>query len=232
MKDFFRGLFGKGQKSPSGEEGGNAVRRIEPQREGVVLYKKGDLIGGRYEVQGTLGKGGFGVVYLVQVRNTRDTLALKTFRDELLGDPAAREAFKKEALLWVNLERHPFILSAEWVDEESGRMFVIMEYVAPDAQGRVSLADYLARADEPIDTNQALKWAIQFCLGMEHARVHGIECHRDIKPDNILVTQDGTLRISDLGFAVAAEVDWRGSSGRGGSLVTGCTANSVTARAA
>jgi hypothetical protein len=59
---------------------------------------------------------------------------LKTSREELLADPVAREAFKKEALLWVNLERHPFVLTAEWVDEVSGRLLVTMEYVAPDAQ--------------------------------------------------------------------------------------------------
>ena len=177
-----------------------------------VPIAKGELIGGEYEVLDTLGEGGCGVVYLVQVRHTRQTLALKTIRDELLDHPGALEVFKKEALLWVNLERHPFILSAEWVDEVSGRLFVVMEYVARDAQGRVSLADYLARAGEPIDPSQALKWAIQFCLGMEHARAHGIECHRDIKPQNILIAPDGTLRISDFGLATAAEEAWRGSS--------------------
>jgi tetratricopeptide (TPR) repeat protein len=186
-----------------------------------LTFKKGDVIGGQYEVRGTLGEGGLGVVYLVQVRDTRGTLALKTFRDELLADPTARATFKKEALLWVNLETHPFVLTAEWVDEVSGRLFVAMEYVAPDAQGRVTLADHLARAEGPLDTNQTLNWAIQFCLGMEHARAHGIECHCDIKPGNILMAPDGTLRVSDFGLAVAAEVAWRGSDGRGGSLVTG-----------
>jgi tetratricopeptide (TPR) repeat protein len=190
------------------------TRHEKPERlaRSNVPLAKGELIGGEYEVLDTLGEGGCGVVYLVQVRHTRQTLALKTIRDELLDHPGALEAFKKEALLWVNLERHPFILSAEWVDEVSGRLFVVMEYIARDAQGRVSLADYLAPAGKPIEPSQALKWAIQFCLGMEHARAHGIECHRDIKPQNILITHDGTLRISDLGLATAAEEAWRGSS--------------------
>lgn len=196
---------------------------IKPKQEFVPtnIYKKGDVIDGKYEVRGILGKGGFGVVYLVYCRATREVLALKTFRDELLADSAARKAFKKEALLWVNLEMHPFILDAGWVDEVSGRLFVSMDYIAPDAQGRASLADHLARTKAPLDTDQALKWAIQFCLGMEHATAHGVECHRDIKPDNILITPDGTLKISDFGLSAAAEVAWRGSSGFEDSLVTG-----------
>jgi serine/threonine protein kinase len=75
------------------------MRRDAPRQEAEELYKKGDVISGRYEVHGTLGKGGFGVVYLAYNRDTGEVCALKTFRDELLADAAAREAFKKEALL-------------------------------------------------------------------------------------------------------------------------------------
>lgn len=137
----------------------------------------------------------------------------------MLADATAREAFKKEALLWVNLEEHPFILAARWVTEVSGRLFVAMDYVAPDAYGRVNLVDHLARAGGPIDSGQMLKWAVQFCLGMEHAQARGIKCHRDIKSANILVTQDGTLKISDFGLASAAEVAWQVTGSRGGSMV-------------
>jgi tetratricopeptide (TPR) repeat protein len=140
-------------------------------------------------------------------------------------------AFKQEALVWVNLERHPFILPAIWVEEirhgriatvddsgkltldkrasqvPSGRLVVIMDYVEADAQGRATLRDYLAAG--PLAENQVLTWGIQFCLGMEHARAHGIECHRDIKPANIMITQDGTLKVSDFGLAIATEAAWR-----------------------
>jgi tetratricopeptide (TPR) repeat protein len=159
-------------------------------------------------------------VYLAYDRHTKEVCALKTFRDELLADTGARQAFKREALLWVNLEAHPFIVAARWVEEVSGRLFVQMNYVAPDADGRVSLADHLERAGGPLDAGQTLKWAIQFCQGMEHAQACGLKSHRDIKPANILITQDGTLKISDFGLAAAAEVAWRGTGGRGGSLVT------------
>ena len=183
-----------------------------------LLYKKGDVIGGKFEVLGILGKGGFGIVYLVRHRESGGVFALKTFRDELLGDSAARQAFKKEASLWVNLERHPFVLAALWVQEVYERLFVMMDYVEADPQGRVSLGDHIGRGQ--LDSNQLLKWAIEFCLGMEHARAQGIDCHRDIKPANILITQGGTLKISDFGLASGVQMAWRESDGRSGSLVT------------
>jgi tetratricopeptide (TPR) repeat protein len=187
------------------------------------LYKKGDVIGGKYVVERVLGKGGFGIVYLVYAHDVGEMCALKTFRDELLASPIARDAFKKEALLWVNLDRHPFILGARWVEEISGRLFVEMDYVEADAKGRVSLADYLVGTGTPVDSNRMLEWAIQFCLGIEHARAHGIECHRDIKPANILITNDGTLKITDFGLSLAAEAAWRRASGRINAVVTNGT---------
>jgi serine/threonine protein kinase len=208
MKGFFENLFGGKQEPPKNQERAERVHQSVGQRAEPEFYRKGDVIDGRYEVHGTLGKGGFGVVYLAFDRQTKGVWALKTFRDELLADAAAREVFKKEALLWVSLDEHPFVLAARWVTEVSGRLFVLMDYVAPDAYGQVSLADHLARAGGPLDTGQTLKWAVQFCLGMEHAQTHGITCHRDIKPANLLITQEGTLKISDFGLAKAAEAAW------------------------
>jgi len=216
MKGFFGNLFGN---QPKPQIQGAPVKPPPPPNKPAGHYKKGDVIGGTYEVRGILGKGGFGVVYLVYCRDTAHVCALKTFRDELLADPTARAAFKSEALLWVNLDKHPCIVVATAVAEVSGRLFVGMDYVAPDVHGRVNLGDHLAGARRPMDTNQALSWGIQFCLGMEHAKTHGLACHRDIKPANILITHDGTLKISDFGLATAAEAAWRASSGRDGSLV-------------
>ena len=141
MKSLFENLFDKKPQDAAKRAGPAAAKPL--QQLGFEPYKKGDVIGGKYYVHSILGMGGFGIVLCVSEGRSNELRALKTFRDEFLPDASAREAFKKEALLWVNLEQHPFILAARWVEIFSGRLFVMMDYVAPDAEGRVSLADYL-----------------------------------------------------------------------------------------
>ena len=205
MKNIFANLFAR--KRVGSPEDNSA----ELRREGT--FKRGDVIGGTYEIHRLVGKGGFGEVYLARERESGIPCALKTIRTELLVDAASRDAFKREALLWANLELHPFILIARLVHEFSRRLFIGMDYIGPDAKGRVSLADHLASAPGPLSAAESLRWAIQFCRGMEHALQRGIKCHRDIKPANILITQDGTLKITDFGLALGIEAAWKEKTG-------------------
>jgi serine/threonine protein kinase len=165
----------------------------------AVGYKKGDFIGPKYEVYNVLGVGGFGVVYLVYSREMKSVYALKTFRDEYLEDPQTRDRFRKEAQVWIDLERHPNLVRASFIDEISGRLFIALEYIAPDEHGLNSLEGYLRYT--PPDLAQNLRWSIQFCHGMEYAYSKGIRAHRDIKPANIMISQDKAVKISDFGLA-------------------------------
>lgn len=210
MRSLFANLFARRRVGDAEDNGAKSRRE--------ATFKCGDVIGGEYEIHRLLGEGGFGEVYLARFRESGIPCALKTIRTELLGHAASREAFKREALLWVNLEQHPFILVARVVHEFSRRLFVGMDYISPDQRGRVSLADHLASARGPLDTDESLKWAIQFCYGMEHALQRGIKCHRDIKPTNVLITQDGTLKITDFGLALGIEAAWKEKTD---SVVTG-----------
>jgi serine/threonine protein kinase len=156
------------------------------------------VIGDKFKVVRLLGEGPFGRVYLVDALSTGSVYALKTLRDELLLDRKTRDLFRKEAQIWVDLDRHPYIVRAFHVGEIQGRLYLATEYVAPDEDGLNNLEGFLRI--HPPDLAQSLRWAVQFCHGMEHAAAHGVRCHRDIKPANIMIGQDRAVRITDLGI--------------------------------
>jgi tetratricopeptide (TPR) repeat protein len=162
-------------------------------------YKKGDLVGNKYQIYDVLGKGGCGIVYLAFCTESGSVYALKSFLDKFNTNIAIRDRFKKEALVWVSLGRHPFIVNARFVDEISGRLFIATEFIAPGDNGLNSLESYLEK--QPPNFEQSLLWAIQFCYGMEYAYSKGIKAHRDIKPANILIDEDKNIKISDFGLA-------------------------------
>jgi len=162
----------------------------------MPMFKTGDFIGQKYEICRVLGLGGFGVVYLVYSHETRSVYALKTFHDQYIQDIAIRNRFQKEAEVWINLERYPYIVRAHLVEEIGSRLFIAMEYIAPAEKRLNSLDGYLKAG--PLELAQVLRWSIQFCYGMEYAYSRGLKSHRDIKPTNILIGSDGAIRISDF----------------------------------
>jgi len=159
------------------------------------------LLGGRYEVGRVLGEGAFGVVTLAYDHEAKVGCALKTLRDDYWADRQARATFEKEAGVWAGLERHPYLVRAHAVEEIGGSIYLAMDYVAPEEPGLGSLEGHLAR--RPPSLARSLRWGIQLCHGMEHANARGIRCHRNVKPSNILVGQDGAVRVSDFGLAGA-----------------------------
>lgn len=169
-----------------------------------LAFKKGDRIDGRFEVNRILG-GGMGVVYVVYDHHNSNVLALKTFQHLLGENPAEQraleQAFEKEASAWVALDRHPYVVRARWVEKFGFQLFIGMDYIAPDERERNTLRHYLM--GQPLPLQQALRWGIEFCHGMEYASSRGVLCHRDIKPDNILISRDGHVKIADFGLAAA-----------------------------
>src|SRR5664280_1457557 len=140
------------------DSSGNSDPASKQNLQSLAPYKKGDFIGFNYEVDGILGQGGFGVVYLVHSREAGEVYALKTFKDEYLANQEVRMRFHKEASVWVELGSHPYLVNAYSVDEISGRLYIGMEYIAPNEQGLNSLEGYL-QWQQP-DLAQSLRWAI------------------------------------------------------------------------
>ncbi|MGD0179346.1 MAG: serine/threonine-protein kinase [Terriglobales bacterium] len=211
IRNMLRRWFnGRTRPRPAGPAVANQEDKHTAFQPAMAIYKKGDFIDQEHEVCDVLGVGGFGVVYLVHagvyegkeqsaLSSRPWLLALKTLRDEYLENEQTRERFRREANVWVDLERHPYVVRAHYVREIAGRLYIAMEYIAPDSDGLNSLRGHLER--RPPDLAQSLRWGIQFCHGMEYAYAMGVRCHRDIKPDNILITSDHILKITDFGIA-------------------------------
>ena len=149
----------------------------------------------RYVIENVL-FGGMGVVYIVLEKRINCRFAVKTFQDKYWNSIASIERFKREALLWVNLEKHPNIVQAYWVEMNNGQPFIFLEHVSFG-----SLADLISKK-RPLGIKRALRFAINFCWGMNHAiKIVPDFVHRDIKPSNCLIGEDDILKISDFGLA-------------------------------
>ncbi|MFV2072205.1 MAG: protein kinase [Thermoanaerobaculales bacterium] len=152
---------------------------------------------GRYEILDTLGRGAMGVVYLARDPIIDRTIALKTLRVDLDADYAEefRERFLREARAAGRLS-HPGIVTIHDVgeDAESGLMFIAMEYI----EGR-DLKQTLA-SGQTIRPSEVARIAADVALALDYAHSMGV-VHRDIKPANIILTSDGTAKITDFGVA-------------------------------
>jgi serine/threonine protein kinase len=143
-------------------------------------------------------QGGMGVVYLVHQDDLGMNLAAKTFRDEVFdSNPDLARRFEREMLSWINLDAHPRVVQAHFVQVIQGKPYLFLEYVPGGDLGRLIGT---AKLDVPL----ALLLAVQFCEGMTHILSKGIKVHRDIKPQNCLLHEVGEsllLKITDFGLA-------------------------------
>ena len=176
-------------------------------------WKAGDSIQDRWQVDRVL-KGGMGIVYVVLDWQFMEVFAAKTFQDEVFErNPETSRRFSQEASTWINIEAHENVARARFVETIQGKPFLFLEFVSGG-----DLSQWIGTPRLTGNIQQVLKFAIQFCDGMHHALAKGITAHRDIKPQNCLVTEDGTLKVTDFGLAkVVSDLDARGrASGLGG----------------
>jgi eukaryotic-like serine/threonine-protein kinase len=156
-----------------------------------------ELAGGRYRTQELLGRGGMASVYLARDGELDRPVAVKVLAEHLADTPGFRERFLREAKLAAQLS-HPNVVQVFDVGEHDGVPFIVMECVEGS-----TLAEELKQRG-PLDLAEVVDLALQICGGLEHAHAAGL-VHRDIKPQNLLLRPDGTVKIADFGIARAAE---------------------------
>jgi serine/threonine protein kinase len=165
-------------------------------------WQVGDQIQGRWEIFKIL-EGGAGIVYIVYDHAFHEPFAAKTFRDEIFDCSAQiADRFMQEAQTWINLDSHPNVTQARMVERIEGKPFLFLEYVSGG-----DLGNWIGTPRLTEDLPQALRFAIQFCDGMNHAVNKGIWVHRDVKPRNCMITHDGVLKVTDFGLAKLIEAE-------------------------
>ena len=148
----------------------------------------------RYRLDRPLGHGGMATVYLARDTELDRPVAVKVLD---AADEGLRARFVREARLAARLS-HPNVVSVFDAGEDGGRPYIVMEHV----EGQ-TVAELLARRGR-LPPDEARGLALQAARGLAHAHAAGL-VHRDIKPQNLLLREDGTLKVADFGIARAAE---------------------------
>ena len=153
----------------------------------------GTMLDDRYEILEVIGTGGMAVVYKAMCHRLNRYVAVKILRDDLANDEEFRKRFQTEAQA-VAMLSHPNIVSVYDVSHSDGVEYIVMELI----EG-VTLMQYMKKKGA-LGWKEALHFAVQISKALEHAHEKGI-VHRDIKPQNIMILKDGTIKVADFGIA-------------------------------
>lgn len=158
---------------------------------------RGTLIAGRYRVEEAIGRGPLGTVYrATDVALGRD-VAIKILHQSLCDDAEFVQRFRREAHSAAKLQ-HPNIVQVYDTGVDAGRCYVVMEYLGePDLKSIIT--DYA-----PLPIDKVVQVGIEICEALEYAHNNDI-VHRNLKPQNVLFTNEGRAKVSDAGVACAAD---------------------------
>ncbi len=159
-------------------------------------WKIGAVVDGKYEVKGVIGRGGMGIVYNVYHKEWDVELAVKMPLSYSEASDLFKARFIREAQIWVNLGMHPNVVQCWYVRELGGIPCVFMDYISGG-----SLKDWIkAGKIRPGEWEKILDVIIQACDGLGYAYQNGVAAHRDVKPGNLLLSNDGRLHVTDFGI--------------------------------
>jgi eukaryotic-like serine/threonine-protein kinase len=169
------------------------ARRTESTREGAATISLAD---GRYRLGDVIAVGGMATAYVAHDEELDRKVAVKVLDARLAGDEDFRRRFLREARMAAKLT-HPNVVQVFDAGED-GSLYIVMEFVEGE-----TLADVLRRRKR-LPWREAVELGVQACAALQQAHDGGI-VHRDVKPENLLLRSDGTLKITDFGIARAAE---------------------------
>ncbi|MBO5953132.1 MAG: Stk1 family PASTA domain-containing Ser/Thr kinase [Oscillospiraceae bacterium] len=153
----------------------------------------GRLLDNRYEIQEVIGVGGMAVVYKARCHRLNRLVAIKILKDEYSKDEEFRRRFHAEGQA-VAMLSHPNIVSVYDVSTSDEADYIVMELI-----DGISLKQYMEKKGV-LNWKETLHFAIQICKALEHAHSRGI-VHRDIKPHNVMVLKNGSVKVADFGIA-------------------------------
>jgi eukaryotic-like serine/threonine-protein kinase len=153
----------------------------------------GRVLNGRYALISPVGGGGMAQVYKARDNILGRLVAIKLLREQYASDAQFVARFKREAQAAANLA-HPNIVNVYDVGQDGDLYYIVMEYISGE-----SLKELIQRA-APLPVDSAISIAAQILAGLEYAHRSGL-IHRDIKPQNVLITKDGAVKVTDFGIA-------------------------------
>ena len=160
------------------------------------MLKTGMIIAERYEILGKIGTGGMADVYKAKDHKLNRFVAVKVLKPEFREDTTFIRKFRSEAQAAAVLT-HPNIVNVFDVGDDNGVYYIVMELI----EG-ITLKEYISKKGK-LSVKESTSIAIQVSMGLEAAHSHGI-VHRDVKPQNIIISMDGKVKVTDFGIARAA----------------------------
>lgn len=157
----------------------------------------GKIISRRFRVEDVIGRGGMAIVYRAFDLKTHQTVAFKVLREEYEEDPEYKERFKREAEVCRKLG-HPNIVNLIDAGDVGGVSYIAMEYV--DGQ---TLKELINQSGS-IPQEDAVRYTLQILAALGHAHQRGI-IHRDVKPQNVMISRSGQIKVGDFGIAGMAD---------------------------
>ncbi len=161
------------------------------------VFEPEQVVGGRYRVVRKLGGGGMADVYLCQDLTLGRHVAVKVLLQRYLNDATFVERFRREAKAAAGLNQQNLVAIYDW-GELDGTYYIVMEYVEGE-----TLKDLIRRRDR-LSGNESVAVTLQLLAAVDFAHRNGI-VHRDIKPQNVMLDRDGTVKVMDFGIARAGD---------------------------